>query len=86
MSDCFWDLPPEKSRSMIYRHFKNGKFYLYRHTGIDTTNERDGIAVVIYSPLATPDAYYVREKQEFDRKFMPVSIDEVNAYITQVRQ
>lgn len=57
---------------MIYRNIKTGDYYEYRCTGIDTTNERDGLTVVIYSPLASPDTLYVRERVEFFSKFRSI--------------
>jgi len=55
----------------LYRNRKNDNLYMVLDEAIDCTNERDGLKVIIYSPIGR-DAVYVREEQEFLEKFMEV--------------
>ena len=53
---------------MKYRNKKTGEIYRHLAFGIDKTNSRDGVPVVIY----TPDSKHVicvREQVEFELKF-----------------
>ena len=53
-----------------YRNKKNGNIYLVLALdGIDCTNERDGLKVVIYT---NGELYFTREYEEFIAKFEPV--------------
>ena len=53
-----------------YRNKKNGNIYLVLTLdGIDCTNERDGLKVVIYT---NGELYFTREYEEFIAKFEPV--------------
>ena len=53
-----------------YRNKKNGNIYLVLTLdGIDCTNERDGLRVVIYT---NGELYFTREYEEFMTKFEPV--------------
>lgn len=54
---------------MLYRNKKTGKIYRHLAVGVDTTNERDGLFVVIYCPDDNEHSIYVRERDEFYRKF-----------------
>ena len=54
---------------MIYRNKKNGKRYKRIAIGVDTTNCRDGINVIVYCPYENEHLIYVREQGEFDEKF-----------------
>ena len=54
---------------MKYRNIKTGNIYRWLATGIDTTNERDGLPVVIYCPDDNEHTICVREAKEFDEKF-----------------
>lgn len=51
------------------KHLKTGNIYEVLELGdiIDCTNERDGTPVVVYKRNGQ---FYVREKDEFERKFM----------------
>nr|DAS70794.1 MAG TPA: hypothetical protein [Caudoviricetes sp.] len=50
-----------------YRNKKNGNIYLVLTLdGIDCTNERDGLKVVIYT---NGELYFTREYSEFMAKF-----------------
>lgn len=53
-----------------YRNKKNGNIYLViTLDGIDCTNERDGLRVVMYT---NGELYFTREYGEFMAKFEPV--------------
>lgn len=53
-----------------YRNKKNGNIYLViTLDGIDCTNERDGLRVVIYT---NGELYFTREYSEFMAKFEAV--------------
>jgi len=54
---------------MLYRNLKTG--YIYRHLacGIDCTNVRDGLPVIIYCPDDNEHTIFVREAREFYSKF-----------------
>jgi hypothetical protein fuD12_04401 len=53
-----------------YRNKKNGNIYsVLTLDGIDCTNERDGLRVVIYT---NGELYFTREYEEFIAKFEPV--------------
>jgi ribulose bisphosphate carboxylase small subunit len=54
------------------RNRRTGELYLRLATGIDTTNERNGLTVVIYCPDDNENTIYVREAEEFNRNFEPV--------------
>ena len=51
---------------MLYRNNKNGKLYTYLTTCINATNSSDGQEMILY---AKDDLLFVREKQEFFKKF-----------------
>ncbi len=50
-------------------HLKTGNRYRILHYGTDCTNSRDGVQVVIYAREEFLDKIYVRELEEFERKF-----------------
>jgi len=52
-----------------YKNRKNQKIYMCLAKGIDCTNVRDGIEVVIYHLIDDNRNIYVRELQEFINKF-----------------
>lgn len=52
-----------------YRNKKTGEIYRRLAVGIDKTNSRDGLTVVIYCPDDNEHTVYVREVVEFERKF-----------------
>lgn len=49
-------------------HIKTGDRYLLLAHALDTTNSRDGVAVVIYCS-ADDYSIYVRERTEFESRF-----------------
>src|ERR1019366_8037807 len=57
---------------MTYRNKKTGKLYKYLADGIDCTNRRDGTPVVIYAAVDKSMDFFVREKDEIEKKFEPV--------------
>lgn len=59
-----------------WRNKKNGKLYRVLHHAVDCTNARDGQAVIVYCPDDRPDFICVREKAEFEAKFIPVEASE----------
>lgn len=56
---------------IAYIHKKTGKRYLMLAHGIDCTNSRDGVPVVIYCPDDDENTIFVRERDEFYEKFEP---------------
>lgn len=48
---------------------KTGNEYIVLATGIDCTNSRDGLAIVVYHPKGDTTKTYVRERGEFEFKF-----------------
>lgn len=54
---------------MKFRHKKTGNIYRVLAFGIDATNSRDGVPVVVYCPDDNGNSVYVREQSEFDEKF-----------------
>ena len=52
-----------------HRNKKTGGLYYRLATGIDTTNSRDGLTVVIYCPADNEHTICVQDEGEFDRKF-----------------
>ena len=71
-------LPPELV-SMLYRHIKTGKIYRWLAAGVDCTNSRDGTAVAIYCPKDDTHTIFVRDRAEFDAKFLSIVCVEPNA-------
>jgi len=53
----------------LYTHDKSGVVYSVHTIGFDCTNERDGLRVVVYSQYVHPGQVFVREEQEFLKKF-----------------
>lgn len=58
----------------IYRHKKTGYEYVALELGIDCTNSRDGLSVVIYHRCGYRIPLYVREMREFNEKFEPLPV------------
>ena len=56
---------------MKYRNKKTGEIYRVLAFGVDKTNSRDGVSVVIYTP-DSEHVIYVREQVEFELKFEEV--------------
>lgn len=54
---------------ILFRHKKTGKLYSMLAAGVDCTNARDGLAVIVYSPEDNPHLICVREREEFYEKF-----------------
>ena len=59
---------------MLYENLKTGKLYIHLAAGIDCTNSRDGIPVVIYCPDDNEHIIFVREENEFYQKFKIVEL------------
>lgn len=57
----------------LFKHKKTGNIYVYLCVGIDATNDRNGLPVVIYHPQDKENTVYVREEKEFFEKFEPVT-------------
>jgi hypothetical protein len=74
--------------TMIYKNKKSGKFYIYLGRGIDCTNDRDGIEVVIYTPtqeqITSRFPLCVRYAREFEEKFVPVEEHDIVIEPTQL--
>ena len=60
-------------QELIYRNIKTGNLYILLNKGIDCTNSRDGMPVIIYSPMNDRSHISVREEKEFYEKFVKVS-------------
>ena len=58
---------------MIFQNIKTGNLYQIRHFATDTTNSRDGESVVVYYAVKDPEKIFVRNEEEFFKKFRPVS-------------
>jgi hypothetical protein len=54
---------------MIYRNLRTGKRYRWLAAGIDCTNARDGLPVVVYCPDDDEHTVFVRDQAEFADKF-----------------
>ena len=52
-----------------YKNKKTGKTYMLLAHAIDSTNERNGLSVIIYCPDDDGNSIYVREESEFMEKF-----------------
>jgi len=59
-----------------WRNKSNGKMYVIFDEGIDTTNERDGLPVIVYRLSGTGCPVFVREKDEFFAKFEKENIQD----------
>jgi len=59
-----------------WRNIKNGNLYRVLHHAVDCTNARDGQDVIVYCPDDRPDFICVREKAEFEAKFVPADAPE----------
>lgn len=57
-----------------WKNKKTGNIYRLLAYGIDSTNERDGLKVIIYCPDDNEHSIYVREEEEFFSKFEPVEV------------
>jgi len=58
-----------KENINIFRNKKTGISYRMICIGIDTTNERDGLQVVIYESLMSGRCKYVKDAGEFFFEF-----------------
>lgn len=56
---------------MLFRHRKTGGLYRVLAFAIDTTNARHGAAMVVYCPVDNGHTIFVRDDEEFHRKFEP---------------
>lgn len=61
----------EIKENSIWINKKNGREYEVIKEGIDCTNERDGLIVVVYICKEVEGKLFVREKDEFLKKFSP---------------
>ena len=52
-----------------YKNKKSGKTYILLAYAIDSTNERNGLPVIIYCPDDNEHSIYVKEESEFMEKF-----------------
>lgn len=53
----------------VWRNNKNQNLYKVLHYATDCTNSRDGNSVVVYTPIESPGAVFVRDETEFVLKF-----------------
>ena len=60
---------------IYYRHNKTGRRYRWLAAGIDCTNARAGLPVVVYCPDDKEHTIYVRELAEFEAKFTALGAD-----------
>lgn len=58
-----------------YKNKKSGKTYILLAHAIDSTNERNGLPVIIYCPDDNEHSIYVREEKEFFEKFELIKKD-----------
>ena len=58
---------------VIWRNNKNQNLYKVLHQAIDCTNSRDGLKVMVYTPLEKLGEVFVRDKSEFLMKFTQVN-------------
>lgn len=61
----------ELKENSIWINNKNKREYQVIKEAIDCTNERDGLAVVVYICKEVEGKLFVREKNEFLKKFSP---------------
>lgn len=54
-----------------WRNNKTGRYYEVLGTATDCTNERNGTRTVIYYDRELRKELFVREQDEFERKFTP---------------
>ena len=52
-----------------YRNKKTGDVYIRLANGIDATNSRDGLAVIVYCQEDNGNSVFVRDEKEFYEKF-----------------
>lgn len=52
-----------------YKNKKNGQAYIRLANGIDATNSRDGLPVIVYCPKDNGNSIFVRDEKEFYEKF-----------------
>ncbi|AVQ30832.1 hypothetical protein C4N18_06250 [Fusobacterium varium ATCC 27725] len=58
-------------KNSLWINNKNGREYQVIDEAIDCTNERDGLIVVVYICKEAKGKLFVREKNEFLKKFSP---------------
>lgn len=58
-----------KIENTFWKNKKNGKVYEVLQEALDCTNRRDGEKVFVYQPIEKRDLYFVREQEEFFKKF-----------------
>ena len=47
-----------------FRNEKTGKYYALLAHGVDATNARNGLPVVVYTPEDDPHSIYVQDREE----------------------
>ena len=55
--------------AMRYKNKKTGNTYIRLANGIDATNSRNGLAVMVYCPEDNGNSIFVRDEKEFYEKF-----------------
>lgn len=58
----------------MFRHLKSGRLYHKVGVAIDATNATEGRTMVIYCREDDPRAFFVREHEEFMKKFERVDV------------
>ena len=58
-------------KNSLWINNKNGREHQVIDEAIDCTNERDGLIVVVYICKEAKGKLFVREKNEFLKKFSP---------------
>jgi hypothetical protein len=61
---------------MRFKNNKTGDIYIQLAYATDCTNSRDGTSVVVYCPDDNEHTIYVREYDEFEKKFTLITEDE----------
>ena len=57
---------------MKFKNKKTGGIYRLLAHAIDSTNQRDGLTVIVYCPDDNEHSIFVREEKEFFSKFEPM--------------
>lgn len=52
-----------------YKNKKSGGVYIRLANGIDATNSRDGLPVIVYCPEDNGNSIFIRDEKEFYEKF-----------------
>lgn len=65
---------------MKVKHLKTGNIYRILGIGTDCTNSRDGVKTVIYISVSNPLQIFVREFEEFMKKFEYIQDNNIKHY------